>query len=427
MRPFSLADKWRTDRYKTLEMFLQATKFGLLDLSWDTLCPECRGAKHTSHSLHDVTHDSFCPACNISYEVDFARTIEATFQVNTAIKAVVRDEFCMGSPQNTPHILMQQNIAPGESRTIKMLIAPGHYRWRVPKFAARGSEIPRITLNMTESADNGRVILEASTKTKNTETTLIMAESGLTSTNNVVGAGVATLTLTNTTNEAQFVMLEQTQWSDQATTAAEITSLQAFRDLFTGEVLRPGETINVERLAILFTDLKGSTALYTSVGDAPAFRRVMDHFSLLKEEVAKNHGALVKTIGDAIMAVFTDPVDAVKASLDILQRMETYNRENPDLPLILKMGIHQGTCIAVTLNERLDYFGTVVNLAARLEGQSLGHDVVVSNSIYTDPVVEDFITQAALQQEDFTTTIKGFSESFSLHRLTLPESTAVRA
>jgi adenylate cyclase len=332
----------------------------------------------------------------------------------------------MGSPQNTPHILMQQLLAPGETRTIKMLLLPGRYRWRAPKLAKRGTEAARIALGIDQDAVPGRAILETSTKVKRTDTTLTLTDNGVSVTPASIGSGVVTLALTNNSKEEQFVLLEQTQWSDQATTAAEITSLQSFRDLFTGEVLRPGETINVERLTIMFTDLKGSTALYTSVGDAPAFRRVMDHFSLLKEEVSKQHGALVKTIGDAIMAVFTDPVYAVQASLDILRRMEAYNQENPDMPLILKMGIHQGTCIAVTLNERLDYFGSVVNLAARLEGQSQGHDVVVSNSVFTDPAVEEFLNQEHVQQEDFTTTIKGFSESFSLHRLTLPEAVAVK-
>src|SRR5258708_24445544 len=71
MRPYAFADQWHTDRFATLELFLQATKLGLLDLSWDMLCPECRGAKHTAHALHDVSHHLHCPSCNIDYDVDF--------------------------------------------------------------------------------------------------------------------------------------------------------------------------------------------------------------------------------------------------------------------------------------------------------------------------------------------------------------------
>ncbi|MEP7284469.1 MAG: DUF5939 domain-containing protein [Chloroflexota bacterium] len=419
MRPYAMADMWHTDRNATLEMFLQATKLGLLDLSWDMLCPECRGAKHTAHHLHDVTHDLFCPSCNIAYEVDFARSVEATFQVNPAIKAVMREDFCLGSPNNTPHILLQQVLAPGETRTIKLLLAPHRYRWRVPKLGARNNS-PR-TINTLDDAIHGRAMLEANTHTKATTNTITIDDDELYSEPEEIGAGVVTLTVINHSSTSQIILLEQTDWSDQATTAAEVTSLQSFRDLFSSEALRPGESIGVERLAIMFTDLKGSTAMYRMVGDAPAFRRVMDHFQILKDSVARNRGALVKTIGDAIMAVFADPVNALEAAVDILESISQYNSANPDGPLVLKLGVHQGTCIAVTLNERLDYFGSVVNLAARLEGQSQGKDVVLSGAMITDPAVMQLIERQHLNVEPFDATLKGFAdEAFSLYRLTLP-------
>ena len=111
----------------------------------------------------------------------------------------------------------------------------------------------------------------------------------------------------------------------------------------------------------------------------------MDQLDLLREGVAAHHGGLVKTIGDAIMAVFTDPADAVAATLDILERFRAYNAIHAEHPLLLKMGMHSGACIAVTLNDRLDYFGSVVNIAARLEGQSEGGDLVLSETVARDP------------------------------------------
>ena len=417
MRPYAFADKWRTDRYATLELFLQATKLGLLDLSWDMLCPECRGAKHKSHHLHEVSHDGYCPSCGIQYEVDFARSVEATFQVNPAIKAVVREEFCEGSPQNTPHILLQQVLAPGESRAIKLLLEPRRYRWRIPKLGARNTA-PR-TVNTPDDVSNGRIVVDVNTRTRTTWSTLTVTDDDLQIDAKEIGAGVVTFTLVNESKLPQIMIFEHTDWSDQASTAAEVTSLQSFRDLFSSEALRPGESISVERMALLFTDLKGSTAMYQTVGDAYAFRRVMDHFSILRDGVARNHGSLVKTIGDAIMAVFSDPVHAIAASTEILQSMETYNENNPETPLILKMGIHQGTCIAVTLNERLDYFGSVVNLAARLEGQSQGHDVVISQAMMTDPAVMDYLKHHDVNVKSFDANLKGFADSFTLHRLTV--------
>jgi adenylate cyclase len=417
MRAYAFADTWQADRNAVLELFLQATKNGLLDLSWDMICPECRGAKHRAKSLDHVAHKGHCSSCNIDYEVDFARSVEATFQVNPAIKAVVRSEYCIGSPQNTPHILMQQSLAPGESRNFMMPLTAQGYRWRIPRLAAKVNE-PR-TVQTPDDPTLGRAPFKVKNNIKTTQGTVTIRDRGVEVDSAEIGSGMATLTMKNETNTPQIILLEQTAWSDQASSAAEVTSLQSFRDLFSSEALRPGESISVERLAFLFTDLKGSTMLYQTVGDAPAFRRVMDHFGILREGVSQHQGALVKTIGDAIMAVFSDPVDAIAASLYILEKIHEWNHQGSGDFLVLKMGIHQGACIAVTLNERLDYFGSVVNLSARLEGQSLGDDVVISETVANDPAVIEFIEHNRVNVETFDTTLKGFTESFSLRRLTL--------
>jgi class 3 adenylate cyclase len=247
--------------------------------------------------------------------------------------------------------------------------------------------------------------------------TVTIRDDGLISHPAVLGAGPATLTLHNAGAGEQIILLEQTDWSDQASTAAVVTSLQAFRDLFSSEALRPGESISVASMTILFTDLKGSTALYRTIGDAPAFGRVMDHFDLLRAGVARNEGALIKTIGDSIMAVFPDPANAVAAALDIQEGFAAYNATHGDHPLVLKMGLHQGPCIAVTLNERLDYFGSVVNIAARLAGQSAGGDLVLSEAVATDPAVARLLRSRRVRVEPFTATLKGFAEAFMLRRV----------
>ena len=121
--------------------------------------------------------------------------------------------------------------------------------------------------------------------------------------------------LENETGRRTTFILERLAWSDQAATAAEVTALQIFRDLFASEALRPGEQISVGTLTVLFTDLRNSTQLYREIGDATAFGRVMNHFDVLKKVIAEEDGALVKTIGDAVMAVFRRPSSALKAML----------------------------------------------------------------------------------------------------------------
>src|SRR5207245_11019404 len=176
------------------------------------------------------------------------------------------------------------------------------------------------------------------------------------------------------------------------------------------EALRPGEQISVGTLTVLFTDLKGSTRLYREIGDATAFGHVMNHFDVLKQVIAEENGALVKTIGDAVMDVFSQPASALKALLHVQQRLAS--PANGGQALTVKAGLHSGPCIAVTLNERLDYFGSTVNLAARLEGQSTGEDIVISSDVYADPAVRSFLSETAngVAIRRFEMALKGFDE-----------------
>jgi class 3 adenylate cyclase len=227
-----------------------------------------------------------------------------------------------------------------------------------------------------------------------------------------------TLHFENFTSAEQLFVLERTSWSDRAVTAAEVTTLQVFRDLFSNELLRPGERISVGNMTVLFTDLRDSTSFYQQIGDAPAFGRVLDHFGVLREAIVGEDGAIVKTIGDAVMAVFRRPVSAVRAILNAQQRLAFPPDGAP--PLYLKAGVHHGPCIAVTMNDRLDYFGSVVNLAARLERLSSGEDVIISEAIHHDPEVAEFLSSPEHQfvVERFEAQLKGFDkEQFRLWRV----------
>jgi class 3 adenylate cyclase len=198
-----------------------------------------------------------------------------------------------------------------------------------------------------------------------------------------------------------------------------VTTLHLFRDLFGSELLRPGEQISVGNLTILFTDLRDSTSLYRRIGDAPAFARVMDHFAVLRAAIEAEDGAIVKTIGDAVMAVFRRPVAAVRAILHAQPQLAAPSDGTPSLTI--KAGIHHGHCIAVTANERLDYFGSTVNIAARLERLSSGTDVIISDAVRDDPEVTEFLASAdgACAVERFAAVLKGLDdEHFHLWRIT---------
>ena len=161
-----------------------------------------------------------------------------------------------------------------------------------------------------------------------------------------------------------------------------LLTTQTFRDLFRSEVIRGHEGLGVKDVALLFTDLKGSTALYDRIGDLNAFALVQQHFDRLLDVTVRHNGAIIKTIGDAVMAAFLKPSDAVQAALDMRSEIAAFNEHQHDKSLILKIGVHKGAAIAVTLNERLDYFGQTVNIAARVQNLADADEIFVSQDVY---------------------------------------------
>jgi class 3 adenylate cyclase len=196
-----------------------------------------------------------------------------------------------------------------------------------------------------------------------------------------------------------------------------IATFQEFRELFPHEALAPGIELRVDHVTILFTDLKDSTSLYERVGDDDAFSRVRDHFEILTRTIDRNRGAVIKTIGDAVMAAFMVPVDCVRAILEAQQEIRAYNVAHPDRePLVLKPGCHTGACLVVRLNDQLDYFGSTVNIAARVQGLASGGDMVLSASVATDAQVSTLLHSLPEHRHQARqVALKGLSSSFELH------------
>jgi class 3 adenylate cyclase len=389
LRPYALADRWEMPRREVLELCLWATRVGLLEFSWDVLCPLCRGAKDSSATLGDLPSRVHCDTCNVDYAANFERSVELTFRPNPAIRRLDEREFCVGGPQLTPHIVAQQFLPPGDRRALSLPLEPGRYRLRALEL--RGAQ----ALAARPGGDSEFVIRARSEGWTNDEPGLSLHP---------------TLQLENETAGEQLLILERTAWSDQAVTAAEVTTLQLFRDLFANEALRPGERISVGSLTIVFTDLRDSSRLYREVGDAVAFGWVMDHYDVLRENILAEGGAIVKTIGDAVMAVFVHPINALRAILRA--QHELAHPPAGKTPLSLKAGLHYGPCIAVRLNDRLDYFGSTVNFAARLETHSPSGGIILSPAVRNDPEVAGYMSAVSglVAIESFEASLKGFDE-----------------
>jgi len=199
-------------------------------------------------------------------------------------------------------------------------------------------------------------------------------------------------------------------------TGRRLLTSQTFRELYRTEVIGGSEGIGVKDTTLLFTDLKGSTEMYDRIGDLKAFSLVRQHFDRLGRVIHGQAGAVVKTIGDAVMASFNTPEGAVRAAVLMLDEIERFNKEHGDQALILKIGVHHGASIAVTLNERLDYFGQTVNIAARVQGLAGAEEIYVTEDVYDAPGVRDVLSGYAVTPE--FATLKGVSEKVRVYKIT---------
>ncbi len=397
MRPIYLAKKWGADELEVIRLFLYATKVGVMNLSWNLICPNCRVSKVEYRSLNSLEQQFHCDLCGINYNANFGKYVELNFSVHPAIRVAYDNMYCVGGPMISPHVQIQQVIERGQRFELKIPQNPKDFRVRILQ--------ANHVLELVESSES--MVVE-------------YTEKGFKQGEVEVGDGLNTMHIVNSSSSDIVLVLEKTEWNSDVLTAAKVTSMQEFRDLFSSEVLSPGQQVGVENVTILFSDLLGSTSLYELVGDADAYGQVRRHFDYLTEWIAKNSGGVVKTIGDAVMAVFHMPEDALKAAIQIQQHVSDFNEGSRD-PIVLKLGLYSGPAIVVNSNDRLDYFGRTVNIAARIQGHSHGNDIVFNEDYLTNESIRSLLTESHATLETFHANLKGIDEHMKLVRIYVSE------
>ncbi|MDB4929771.1 MAG: Adenylate cyclase, partial [Myxococcaceae bacterium] len=382
MRPFELADLWGVDRRAALSLFLRATRAGLVDLRWQVNCPVCRVSAQVADGLAGVGSRVHCDACDVSYGVDFGRNVEAVFQSSPALRRVVPAVFCAASPSRRPHVFAQLTVAPATTRTESATLPLGELHARI--------------LRQEGGAD---LTLAHAPATLD----VVVADEGVTMTAGGRSAdGRTAVRVTSAAGAPRTVLLERSGWSAAEVTGAVVASFPDFLDLFATEAPATGVELSVGHLTVLFSDLTGSTALYERVGDARAFALVEEHFALVGAVIARHGGAVVKTMGDAVMATFATTEQGVRAAIEMVR---AHDAKQGALGLGVKIGVHTGACLAVRANDRLDFFGGTVNLAARLQAQARASEVVITAEAARDPAVRELI--GSLPTRAFEARLKG--------------------
>jgi class 3 adenylate cyclase len=362
IRPFELASDKGIDDREMLRTLLHATTLGVVELRWALICPSCRTANDQANSLAEIGNDSHCQLCDITYGIELDRAVEATFRPHPSVREVHDRMFCVGGPWRTPHVLAQTNIDAHGTRDLEAPAEPGRYR-----LFARGGSVASVDVEVGAS-DATSTKLGAQWNPAELRV-----------------APNAKINVTNDGDDPLHVKLERLGYASRAATAHVVTTMSEFRRLFSRDLLKPSTPLKVGHCAILFSDLTGSTALYTKAGDAAAFRLVDDHFDVLRKVIDGAGGTVVKTMGDAIMASFLEPRACVRAAVDALRAFESFRASHEHgADTGLKLGLYAGPVYVVTANDTIDYFGQTVNCASRVQHLAESGEIILEEAVYDD-------------------------------------------
>jgi class 3 adenylate cyclase len=206
------------------------------------------------------------------------------------------------------------------------------------------------------------------------------------------------LTFFNELERELVVRIERTALRTDALTASRAGSLALFRELFPGESLSPGQLATVSTVTLLVAELDPFQAdsLYQDLDDSRAFNIMQELFRLLGEAIGASGGAVVKTVGDGLLAAFPDPTSAVQLGLQI---RENLSRSDLTRDLRLRVAIHHGIALAASINDHLDYFGTTARQVMKLTAHINAGELALSPAVASDPEVAALLAARGIEPE----------------------------
>ncbi len=426
----AFASKHGFDEEKVIAAFLHAARLGIFEMSWNVLCPGCGGVLDAATSLKSVDRAEYhCALCAAGYEPTLDEMVEVTFTVSARVRKIAAHDpdtlpmadymrqIFWGSGVDLPDdledrlediVLDAVELPPGE-RAILSLQLPSEF---VIVFEPITHSVQFIDVKGEPTRERRSLTLVIN-QTHPPNETLVMQP------------GPLRITLENRTNRRVLPAVwvagpELHQMMERRRpflTAKRLLTNQTFRDIYRTDTLDVDQRLKITSLTFLFTDLKGSTELYERVGDLVAYDLVREHFRVLHDIVASESGAVVKTIGDAVMATFPTPDHALSAALRMREAMRTLNDQRGSEDLLLKIGIHEGPCLAVTLNDRQDYFGQTVNIASRVQGLAMSRAIFATGSVVEDPKASSIIERQGLKPMQQTTSLRGLNDEYSVYEI----------
>ncbi len=419
------------DDEAAIAAFLHAAAIGLFDLSWNVLCPGCGGVLDTNATLSTVIRDEYvCALCASGCSPNLDELVEVTFTVSPRVRRIAAHtpdalpvrEYLRQIYWGSGVKVSDQNFdAVMDAITLDALELTEGER------GAMSLQLPEAFIIVFEVMTHSVQFIDVKGEpTRDRQSlSLIFDRDHMHNEMLEMRPGPLRLAIENRTSGRVMpaVLIAGDTLHDflmqrrPFLTAKRLLSNQTFRDLFRAETLSVDQRLRITSLTFLFTDLRGSTELYERVGDLAAFDLVRAHFRVLTEIVASEAGAVIKTIGDAVMATFTTPGQALSAAIRMRDAMRDLNLTSGREDLLLKIGLHEGPCIAVAMNERQDYFGQTVNIASRVQGLSDAGAIYVTGAVVADPQAQDVLAGHSLTPVRQNAALRGIDRDIPVYAI----------
>ncbi len=387
------------DEEAVIAALLHASRLGLFEMSWNILCPSCGGVLGANATLKSVRQQDYhCAFCALTSEPTLDDTVEVSFTVSPRIRRIAaHDPDSLGFWDYHRQVFYGSGLAfpePGTFDELSRKALLEAVELRAGERMILALQLPAQQVMIFDPVTHTAHLIdtEGEPTAERRELSMIFTSAPAAVGHMTLSPGPLRLVLDNRTERRVLVgvyvagpeMCSLIGGRRPFLTAKRLLTNQTFRDLYRTETLDVEQRLKIMSLTFLFTDLKGSTDLYERVGDLVAYDLVRSHFQILNEIVASESGAVVKTIGDAVMATFPVPHRAVSAALRMRDSMRQLNARRGAEELILKIGIHEGPCLAVNLNDRQDYFGQTVNIASRVQALATGDSIFATQAVVQD-------------------------------------------
>jgi len=396
---FDFARREGLSEQRAITTFLHATQIGLLDMSWNVLCPSCGGVLDANATLKTVrAKEYYCAFCAVSSEATLDDLVEVSFTVSPRVRKIAAH-----NPDDLPIWEYHRQIFWGTGVDLPdekfdatcQKLSLDAVELPAGEKALLSLQLPPEFVIVFEPVTHAAQFIEVKGEPTGERQNLALVYNNVLAPTGTLELrpGPLRLSLENRTGARVLPTVWIAAKDLQALTskrrpflnAKRLLSNQTFRDIYRTDTLGIDQRLKITSLTFLFTDLKGSTELYERVGDLVAFDLVREHFHTLNDIVAGEDGAVVKTIGDAVMATFLTPDHALAAALKMREAMRRLNETHGREDLLLKIGIHEGPCLAVNLNERQDYFGQTVNIASRVQGLAMSQSILATAPVVQNP------------------------------------------